>query len=318
MAAMRRALVVGVDNYPIDPLSGCVDDATQFADLIGTNADGSPNFSCRLVTDPPGIVTQRSLRAAIDQLFAQPADVALFYFSGHGTENNLGGYLVTPDAQRYSEGVSMVDVLTLANQAHIDEVILILDCCNSGRLGEIPAIANESAVLRLGVSVLSASRAGESAMEGTAGGVFTNLVCDALRGGAADVVGEITAASVYAYVDQALGAWDQRPLFKSHVSTMTTLRLSAPSVSIGELRELPRLFPTADHDLRLDPSYEPTVEPRHPEHEATFARLQRYRAARLVEVVGGEHLYFAAVNSSSCRLTPLGRLYWRRAQARQI
>jgi hypothetical protein len=35
--------------------------------------------------------------------------------------------------------------------------------------------------------------------------------------------------------------------------------------------------------------------------------------ARLVEPVGADHLYFAAMQSGACRLTALGRHYWRMA-----
>ena len=41
--------------------------------------------------------------------------------------------------------------------------------------------------------------------------------------------------------------------------------------------------------------------------------LQRCRAAKLVEPVGEDHMYYAAMNSRSCALTPLGRHYWRMA-----
>ena len=55
-------------------------------------------------------------------------------------------------------------------------------------------------------------------MEGLDGGIFTNLVLAALEGGAADLRGHVTPGSIYAYVDQALGAWDQRPIFKTNVT----------------------------------------------------------------------------------------------------
>jgi hypothetical protein len=314
MAEMRRALAIGINNYPWAPLSGCVEDAERIAQLVGTNADGSPNFSCRSLVDPPQSITVRIVREAIERLFAQPTDLALFYFSGHGTENNLGGYLVTPDAEQYSEGVSMTELLTRANDSKVAEVLLILDCCHSGHLGAIPGIANDSAVLRQGVSVLSASRAGEASFETSTGGVFTRLVCDALDGGAADVVGDVTAASIYAYVDEALGPWDQRPLFKAHVARMTSIRRNTPAVPITELRRLPSLFDRLDVKMPLDPSFEPTADPPDSAHEEIFAILQRCRAAKLIEPVGEEHLYYAAMNSKACRLTPLGQRYWRLAK----
>jgi uncharacterized caspase-like protein len=313
MADHRRALIVGIDNYPVAPLAGCVADADRMSVLLAHNADGSPNFDCRRVTDPPASVTARGLRQAIDELFAQPASMALFYFSGHGTENNLGGYLVTPDAALYQEGVAMAEVLTLANRSPVEQVVLVLDCCHAGHLGAVPAIDNKAAVLREGVSVLSASRAGETSLENEEGGVFTSLVCAALDGGSADVLGDVTAAGIYAYVDEALGPWDQRPLFKSHVARMTSLRKDKPAVPINELRRLPGLFSGPWAELPLDPSFEPDAEPSDPTNEEVFGVLQRCRAAKLVEPVGEDHMYFAAMNRRSCRLTPLGRRYWRLA-----
>jgi Caspase domain len=318
MADHRRALIVGIDNYPLAPLAGCVADASRISSLLSRNADGSPNFDCRLLTNPPSTIGARDLRQAIQELFAQPADIALFYFSGHGTENNLGGYLVTPDATLYQEGVAMTDVLSLANNSKVSQVVLMLDCCHSGHLGGAPEIANAAAVLRQGVSVLSASRAGEASLETSDGGVFTSLVCAALEGGGADVLGNVTTASVYSYVDEALGSWDQRPLFKTHVFRMTSLRRDNPAVPHPELRRLPELFPDPTDELPLDPSYEPTADPPNPVNEEVFAILQRCRAAKLVEVVGEQHLYYAAMNSTSCRLTPLGQRYWRLAQAGRL
>src|SRR4051812_33053954 len=127
---MRRALIVGIDDYSFAPLSGCVNDAKAIAQLLERNEDGSPNFDVRVLTSDQVAVTRPALREAIHDLFADPAEVALFYFSGHGTENNLGGYLVTSDADTYDEGVAVGDVLTLANTSdQIREVAILLDSC---------------------------------------------------------------------------------------------------------------------------------------------------------------------------------------------
>lgn len=235
--------------------------------------------------------------------------MALLYFSGHGFANDLGGYLVTPDAERHDEGVSMVDLITIANQSHVAEVVILLDCCYSGALGALPAL-NKLAVLREGISILTASRGSQVAVEIRGRGLFTSLLCAALEGGASDVLGKVTIASVYAYVDQSLGAWEQRPLFKALVSKLISLRNCSPVVPLEILRLLPKYFARPDADLPLDPSFEPDAEPSHPANEQIFSHLQRYRAARLVVPVGEEHLYYAAMNSKSCRLTPLGRFHW--------
>src|SRR5437867_2660543 len=104
---MRRALCIGIDFYSFGPLGGCVNDAKRMAALLARHEDGSPNFDCRTIVAPNGgaadVLTRAKLKQAIDQLFKDKADIALFYYSGHGTENNLGGYLVTQDAKTYDE-----------------------------------------------------------------------------------------------------------------------------------------------------------------------------------------------------------------------
>jgi uncharacterized caspase-like protein len=307
---MRRALLVGIDDYPTAPLAGCVNDAERMAAILAAHEDGSPNFDCRVLTAPPEGVTRRVLRHAVEALFREPADVALLYFSGHGTVNNLGGYLVTVDAEQYDEGMSMTDVLKLAQGSKAAEVVIILDCCHSGAFGATPAIDNDSAVLREGMSVLAASRATQASMEVDGAGVFTTLVADALEGGATDICGNVTVAAVYAYVDQALGAWDQRPMLKAHVSRFTPLRRTAAEADPAVLRLLPRYFSDPHEELPLDPGYEPDVEPHDDDKEQAFGHLQTYRDARLLKPVGEKHLYYAAVNSKACALTALGRHYW--------
>lgn len=315
---MRKALLVGIDDYQSSPLAGCITDATKLHDLLRTHHDGSPNFECRKMTSDSSSITRSALRQAVDELFQGDVDIALFFFAGHGTVNNLGGYLVTQDAKRYDEGVPMVDVLALANKSKAREALILLDCCHSGALGQVPALANDTAVLREGVSVLSACRESEFALGGASGGIFSSLVCDALDGGAADVCGKVTVASIYAYVDETLGAWDQRPLFKSHVSRLVPVRQCMPTIPLEVLRLLPGYFSSPTDEFQLDPSYEPDADPKHEEHELIFSHLQRYRAARLLVPVGEEHMYYAAMNSKSCKLTALGRFYWRLANSGKI
>ena len=308
----KRALYVGIDDYAAAPLNGCVEDVRRLRAVLDRDHDGTPNFVGKSLIAPRGsvgAVTKASLRQHVEELFGSPADVALFYFSGHGTEGNLGGYLVTQDASRYDEGLPMNDVLRLAEQAPVKEVFILLDCCHSGALGNVPSVDN-TAALREGITVLAASRSTQPAMETAAGGRFTGLVCDALAGGAADICGRVTAADVYAYVESTLDAWEQRPLYKAHVSRLFPLRCCAPSIPADVLRRLPELFEQPDATHALDPSYEPTEEPRHEENERAFGELQRMRDARLVEVVHAPHMYGAAMGSTGCRLTPLGRHYW--------
>jgi len=308
---MRRALVIGIDDYPGCPLRGCVNDAQRVSRVLSRHHDQSLNFQCETLISPPTAITRGILRHKITDLFKDPADVAFLHFSGHGTSNGLGGYLVTPDHSNYDVGVAMAEVLAMANQSEVGEIFITLDCCYSGAFGAVPAVSSNKIILAEGVSVITATRSGQEAIEEGGGGVFTSLLVEALEGGAAGLLGEVSAASVYAYIDSAMGAWDQRPLFKANVSRFTHLRKAAPRIELPLLRKLIQFFPLPAEPLPLSPEFEPSVEPHDPAKEAVFRDLLRMRHSGLVEPVGEEHMYHAAMHSKSCRLTSLGRYYWR-------
>jgi len=319
---MRRALCVGIDRYPFGELQGCVSDAERVAQILAKHEDSSPNFDCRVLSARLGgkddVITRAVLRKEIGELFRDKADVALFHFSGHGTVNNLDGYLVTQDAKNYDEGVSMSDVLKFANDSQADEVVILLDCCSSGQFGNLPDIDNAKVSLREGLCILTASRGEQPSVEVGGGGLFTSLVVDALEGGAADILGEVTAPAIYAYLEAALGAWDQRPLFKAHVSNLVELRRCNPAIDTAVLRDLPKYFPLPAEDLPLDPSYEPKSGSGDPARIQIFANLQQLNRLHLVVPVGAKHMFDAAMESKACRLTPSGRYYWRLAMNSRI
>lgn len=322
MSLKKAALLVGIDEYPGAPLPGCVDDARRVEALLSRNEDGSPNFACRILLAPAGDtdrVTRPELRSSFRELFAKQIDMALVYFSGHGAVTPVGGFLVTQDAKEYDEGVPMHEIVDAANKSDVKQVTIVVDACFSGRLGAMPAI-EDRAVLREGIAILAASAPNEVALLRGGRSVFTDLVCGALEGGGADVLGQVTSASVYAYAEQALGPLDQRPMYKANVARLDPLRTCRPPVKPEILRKLPQYFPNATGVHQLDPSYEPDHE-RHPpgtvpskENEAIFAELQKLRNARLLVPEGAEHMYFAAIESKGCRLTPLGHFYWRLAK----
>jgi len=316
--SMRGALVVGIDDYPGAPLHGCVNDAKAIASVLATHGNGDPNFSVNLLTAPAATVSRSSLKGSIEQLFVNSdCDICLFYFSGHGLITSTGGYIVTPDAKKYDEGVSMDDILKLANQSKAKDKVIFLDCCHSGALGN-PAITQDLAALSEGLCILTASRDSESALEKDGRGVFTSLVVDALKGGAADLRGCITPSSIYAYVDPVLGPWDQRPMFKSNVTRMTSLRSIPPLVPLEILRTICTYFPSQQYEYLLDPSYETETAQTNPANVAIMKHLRKLASVGLVVPVGEEYLYFAALNSKSCRLTTLGHQYWRLVNAERV
>lgn len=315
---MKKALVVGINDYSFAPLKGCVNDANAIGTILGSHGDGSPNFGVRMMTSPNSDISRSNLREAIEQLFTGNPDMAVLYFSGHGYVKSTGGYLVTTDAKKYDEGVSMDDVLNLANHSKAKNRVIILDCCHSGALGTPSITGNNIAQLSEGLSILTASRDYESAIEINGSGVFTSLVVDALKGGAADLRGNITPGSLYAYVDEALGSWDQRPIFKTNVTSFASLRTVPSKIPFVIIRRIIQYFVTPDSDYCLDPSYEDT----HPSAKETnviiFKELQKFQSVGLVIPVDAEFMYYAAINSKSCRLTALGYQYWRLVNEKKL
>jgi len=319
---MKRALVVGINEYShANPLRGCVNDAKNIAELISRNADGTKNFDTKVLTAENGkTISAKDLRKVITELFAQPADMAFLYFSGHGTATNLGGYLCASDAEKYNEGVSMQEILTLINASQIKEVVVVLDCCQSGAFGQIPALNNNAASIREGVSVLTASRDNQSAIEVNGSGIFTSLVCDALSGGASDLLGVVTPSGVYSHVEQSFGAWEQRPLFKSFVSRSTPLRQAVQKIEVSNLFALKSLYPNPDSTFNLDPSYEVTHKSARDENVKKFKILKKLQTVGLIQVnrQPDPDLYWACLENKSCQLTALGKFYWHLVNANKI
>ncbi|HEV2960898.1 MAG TPA: caspase family protein [Candidatus Angelobacter sp.] len=320
---MRAALVVGINAYRQAPLLGAVDDANAVARILATHSNGEPNFSVKLLTvsedtKPDDIFTGLMLKKAIKKLFDADCDQCLFYFSGHGTITSRGGYIVTPDFQIYGEGISMDEILTLANQSKIKDKVILLDCCHAGAAGAPTITGSNLAVLSEGLSILAACRSSESALEKNGKGVFTSLIVEALRGGAADLWGHVTASNIYGYVDKALGWWEQRPIFRTNVTRFTSLRSATPPVPHETLRKICSYFPLPEKEIPLNPTYESTYEHAQPANVAVMKDLQRYASVGLVVPVGEEYMYFAAINSKSCRLTALGYQYWRLVKTNKI
>ena len=323
---MRKALIVGVDFYSnIGALSGCVNDAHSVKSVLERHADGTVNFAKPKIltsTGPQDTVGRSILKEAVRELFADDSEIALLFFAGHGYIEDTGGYLCASDCATGDDGLPMSELMSIASSSKSKNKMIVLDSCHSGvagSTGDAPTVAS----VKEGMTILTASTAEQYASEtpGGGSGVFTNLFVDALSGAAANLVGDITPGSIYAHIDQSLGPWSQRPVFKTNVKTFVSLRRAAPPISLADLQALTTHFPRADYEFQLDPSYEPERsqeqrdDPAIPEPDAnntaTFAVLQRYARINLVRPIGAPHMYHAAMESKSCELTVLGEHYRR-------
>lgn len=174
---MRKALVVGLNDYPSYPLRGCVNDANAVATLLSKNGDDSPNFDVHKILNE---VTRRELLQNIRNLFDGKSDVELLYFSGHGTVAQDNSYIVTTDYEEENWGVKLDEVLQIANQSHTRHKIIILDSCYSGAMGTPETFGNSCAQIGEGLTIFTSSLASETSQEIDGHGVFTSLFLEAL------------------------------------------------------------------------------------------------------------------------------------------
>jgi len=323
---VRKALIVGINHYDhIAALSGCVNDAHAVRDVLARHEDGQTNFlapKILVARDASEHVTRAQIRAAAKELFESDVDIALFYFAGHGHIEMTGGYLCGSDTRSGDDGLALSDLIEYAKRSPARNRVIILDSCYGG----VAADRNGTPVAEIGhgMTVLTASTAGQAAMEvaGGGAGVFTRLFVDAMNGAAANLVGDITPGSVYAHIDQSLGPWGgQRPVFKTNVQEFVSLRKTAPPIELQTLRMLSTDFPADHARIELDPSFEPersecekknpTMPLPDPANNVVFARLQAYVKVNLVRPIGARHMWHAAMVSQSCELTSLGRHYRR-------
>ena len=225
----RHALVVGIDNYPTQPLQVCTHDAREIAAAIAM-----PEYGFAATTLLNEACTRKNLRQRLESLFRTPAESYLFYFSGHGWATDVGVYLVTVDSEAGDEGVDLDYLIKLIIRlAHESATVLvILDCCHAGAasprglsatgvdirshdIGEsIPALPQ-------GRVVLAACRGDQLAYEDSklGHGVFTLEILQGLLGDAADSEGMVTVTGLYDYASRAFAQSGlQTPVFRGDIA----------------------------------------------------------------------------------------------------
>ncbi|MFW6181679.1 MAG: caspase family protein, partial [Spirochaetota bacterium] len=218
-----HALVVGINEYanPALRLAYAVPDARLIADTVRRAA--APLFDrvhLHVLTTREQ-TTSRSVREALAAYRnLEPQDLFLFYVASHGLVDRGEYFLITSDVGSLSPGklrenaLSQETIKILVANIPTFKKLVIIDTCSSQALGEsIQAVLltrglTEDTALRVlsravGVTVLSASRSAQEALEGYRDhGLFTYVVAAGLRGEAdADRDGYIKTFELADYVD---------------------------------------------------------------------------------------------------------------------
>ncbi|MFB2893299.1 caspase family protein [Aerosakkonemataceae cyanobacterium BLCC-F50] len=147
----KLALLVGINNYPDDPLKGCINDTYLQRELLIHRFGFNPK-DILLVTDETPI---KPTRAGILQAFeehlikqAKPGDVVVYHFSGHGSRvfdpdsgasDLLNSTFVPIDREisTSAEQTIVSDVMgetlfLLMSALQTENVAVVLDSCHSG------------------------------------------------------------------------------------------------------------------------------------------------------------------------------------------
>jgi WD40 repeat protein len=209
-------LGVGIDAYPGDLKLDCaVSDATALEQtLLADKKQASPLFD-DVLTRP--LLDQKATRQEIlDGLkwlrAAQPEDVVVIFYAGHGNRDRDGNFqllTVAYDAANPREttvsGKELKDALAALESRR---VLLILDACHSGSIAT-DALAGDLKQPDCGVSVLCAAQGDETSREDARNrhGYFTKWLLDGLKGSAGtNKAGEITLARLYVHVEEKVPA----------------------------------------------------------------------------------------------------------------
>ncbi len=151
MPRQIHALLVAIDEYPspIPQLRGCVNDIEAFASYLSERVASDEGVSINLQTLKNGEATREAVVDGFRTVLgkAKKGDVALFYYSGHGSQeqapeefwniepDHLDETLVLFDSRSQgSWDLADKEIAKLIGEvaANGPHVAVILDCCHSG------------------------------------------------------------------------------------------------------------------------------------------------------------------------------------------
>ncbi|MNJ82832.1 Caspase domain protein [compost metagenome] len=307
MYEKRKALLIGVNEYDhYNRLKGCENDVSMIEEVLQCHEKGNPNFSISKSLN----ATNEIIKSEISALLERDATMALFYFSGHGNVTDDGGFICGRNTSKDNSGVSMDWIIEQINKSIIPEITLILDCCFAGEIANEETDGTIFTRLRKGVTILAATTETDTAAEFLRKGVFTSILYNGLKGAAKDIVGHVTAVSLYSNAESILSPWEQRPVFKSFVKQLTPLRFCIPTVRKQILRQMVH-EPYFSYKEKLIPLNSELLQNESgvigEEELYAFAAFEK---AGLLECPDGISLLQAIIENKTCQLSPYGRHIW--------
>jgi Caspase domain len=246
MSEKKYAVLIGNGEFPQDPkvlptLRCSVNDATAFNDVLR-----SPTYGLFDETVVLADKRHHEILLELNKVLkrAEKNDLVLIYYSGHGKLNTTGIlHLATLDTQvGYIEAtsVSVVRIRELMDTCPSKKMILILDCCYSGRVAGAYLKGNVEDHLQQvaggndsrGIYLLTASTGVQVAQEkeGDENSLLTKYLLEGIREAKADFDddGLVTISDLFKYVSDTIS------LESSQVPTKTDLNVQGDSLVVAK------------------------------------------------------------------------------------
>jgi len=241
----KRALLVGINHYYLDDAIGnlkyCVNDVVELNRILSDSLRG--NFTTQPlhsdIEDKKLTPTRSNIMSMLKLLSSnsEQNDTVLFYFAGHGFEQDGVNYLLPADARLnvLSEtAIALRWVKKTLSESLAKKKFIIIDACHAGsRLGRslsIPmtkSFEEEMFSESEGLAILSSCRFGQVSYDFPEKnhGAFSYFLLEGLQG-SADVDSDhiVTVPDVNKYVSTEMHKWclkmqlEQNPTFVYNVS----------------------------------------------------------------------------------------------------
>src|SRR6056297_3117439 len=231
-------VAIGINEYLNSRynLNYCVADMNGFVKELKPRAERLFNM-----VDVVTISDRNATRANVLNIFnnlearVEPEDVFIFFFAGHGIALDVQQpdgkmssefYYILADVVQMTdpskvaaEGISGTEMREIISSIKATKQVAFIDACYAGAITEQFAMrgaAEENALARLsrstGSVIFASTTADQEATEfkDLNHGVFTFVVLEAIKGAGATQSGQLTAASIKAYVDEKLPEYTKK------------------------------------------------------------------------------------------------------------
>ncbi len=127
-----HALVIGIDQYkkPLKTLKNAVNDGKVISKVLSEQYGFTVKFLPNDSADKATILT------SVENFLKLGSEASwVFYFAGHGKVENEQGYILPSDAEKgeVKSFIGIQELIQSCNQSDLDQILIILDSCYSGR-----------------------------------------------------------------------------------------------------------------------------------------------------------------------------------------